>query len=116
MKRIYAVPPVATLFASIMPLFAQAPAVQVTPTNDTGIARVGSMAVPMGTVNLVNGNLSLELPLITLPGRGGGSYPLALQYDSKIWSPHMYFPSPTDAIVDWRYELQAYNAGLGWHH
>lgn len=103
------------LLVTAMPSLAQAPAVQITPTNDTGVARTTSTTVPMGSVNLVNGNLSIALPLITLPGRGGAAYPLTLQYDSKLWAPHVSFPSPDDAQVQWQYEKQAYPVGLGWH-
>src|SRR5882724_9482678 len=39
------------------------------------------------TVNLANRNLSLNIPLVTLGGRGGAGYTLALTYNSKVWSP-----------------------------
>src|SRR4051794_29031406 len=38
------------------------------------------------TVNLANGNLSINIPLVTIGGRGSAAYTLALSYNSKIWS------------------------------
>jgi RHS repeat-associated protein len=38
------------------------------------------------TVNLANGNLSMNLPLVSIGGRGSASFTLALSYNSKIWS------------------------------
>ncbi|MEW6209451.1 MAG: hypothetical protein AB1631_13860, partial [Acidobacteriota bacterium] len=40
------------------------------------------------TVNLANGNLSVNIPLVTIGGRGSVSYTLALSYNSKLWSGH----------------------------
>jgi RHS repeat-associated protein len=39
------------------------------------------------TVNLVNGNMSLQIPLVTIGGRGSAGYTIALSYNSKLWSP-----------------------------
>jgi RHS repeat-associated protein len=38
------------------------------------------------TVNLANGNLSINIPLVTIGGRGSAAYTLALSYNSKVWS------------------------------
>ena len=38
------------------------------------------------TVNLANGNLSMNLPLVSIGGRGSGSLTLGLSYNSKVWS------------------------------
>ena len=38
------------------------------------------------TINLANGNLSMQFPLATIGGRGGAAYTVALSYNSKLWS------------------------------
>jgi RHS repeat-associated protein len=38
------------------------------------------------TVNLVNGNFSLAIPLATVGGRGDASFTITLSYNSKVWS------------------------------
>jgi len=97
---------------------AQTPATQITPGNATGSARVGSSSVPVGNVDLTNGNLNIAIPLITLPGRGGNDFTLALLYDSKIWQPHISFSNTNqDAIIHWQSETSSgvNVGGLGWH-
>ena len=42
-------------------------------------------SVPMGFVNVANGNLHLEIPLGAFPQRGGGSLVAKMVYDSRIW-------------------------------
>jgi RHS repeat-associated protein len=64
---------------------------QVTPSNDTGLKSYGTYAGALENVNLSNGNLNLRIPLVTLPGRNGHNFTLALTYDSKIWRPHASF-------------------------
>ncbi|HEY4358155.1 MAG TPA: hypothetical protein VGN16_20580, partial [Acidobacteriaceae bacterium] len=114
MKKVPAL--TAALFTPIM--LAQAPVVQVTSSNDTGVARVSALSVKDGVVNLTNGNLSLSIPLLTLPGRGDTAFTLALQYDSKVWQPHVDISGVgnTDATVSWRYQQWGAPVGnLGWH-
>jgi hypothetical protein len=43
------------------------------------------LPVRFGMVNLENGNLHLEIPLYSLPERGGSSYDVKLIYDSYNW-------------------------------
>jgi hypothetical protein len=38
------------------------------------------------TVNLATGNLSVNVPLVTIGGRGSASYTVALSYNSKLWT------------------------------
>jgi YD repeat-containing protein len=38
------------------------------------------------TVNLGNGNLSMNLPLVSIGGRGSAAFTLGLSYNSKVWS------------------------------
>src|SRR4051812_36646010 len=43
--------------------------------------------IPNGFVNAANGNLHIEIPLVSLPQRGGQAYVAKLVYDSRIWKP-----------------------------
>ncbi|HLG13450.1 MAG TPA: hypothetical protein VJH03_02850 [Blastocatellia bacterium] len=38
------------------------------------------------TVNLANGNLTMQFPLATVGGRGSVAYTVTLSYNSKLWS------------------------------
>ncbi len=38
------------------------------------------------TVNLANGNLSINLPLVTIGGRGSAALTVMLSYNSKVWT------------------------------
>ncbi|HLG13646.1 MAG TPA: hypothetical protein VJH03_03850, partial [Blastocatellia bacterium] len=37
-------------------------------------------------VNLANGNLTMQFPLVTIGGRGSATYTVSLAYNSKLWS------------------------------
>ncbi len=65
-----------------------APATTVSATNDTGTRPYTPYSTGAGNINLANGNLTLEIPLLHLPGRAGNVFNLSLQYDSKNWVPH----------------------------
>lgn len=55
-----------------------------------GVSSVGSyMSTELGTVNLTNGGLNLNIPLGTVGGRGNVAMPLMLSYSSKVWSASM---------------------------
>ncbi len=41
--------------------------------------------VPMGFVNIANGNLHIEIPIASVPQRGSLTYAAKLVYDSRIW-------------------------------
>src|SRR5690242_12466806 len=41
--------------------------------------------VELGSINLTNGNLHLEVPLGSFPQRGGDGFTAKLAYDSRIW-------------------------------
>jgi RHS repeat-associated protein len=52
-----------------------------------GVSSAGSyMSTELGTVNLTNGGLNLNIPLGTVGGRGNVAIPLTLNYSSKVWS------------------------------
>ncbi|MBI1766388.1 MAG: hypothetical protein HYR56_33700, partial [Acidobacteria bacterium] len=47
------------------------------------------------TVNLANGNFNVQIPLVTVGGRGGAAFPIALSYRGKVWSSyHETFVGP----------------------
>src|SRR5882724_8974101 len=50
------------------------------------------------TVNLANGNLSVHIPLVTIGGRGGASYTVALAYNSKLWTGEQSFDSNDQSL------------------
>ena len=42
--------------------------------------------LPMGYVNVGNGNLHIEIPFVSIPQRGGKPFFAKLTYDSRIWT------------------------------
>ncbi|MBI3423939.1 MAG: hypothetical protein HY011_13470, partial [Acidobacteria bacterium] len=38
------------------------------------------------TVNLANGNFNVQIPLVTVGGRGAAAFPIALSYQGKVWA------------------------------
>src|SRR3972149_2646991 len=41
--------------------------------------------VPMGFINVANGNLHIEIPFVGTPQRGGREFVAKMVYDSRIW-------------------------------
>jgi len=41
--------------------------------------------VPMGFINVANGNLHIEIPIVSTPQRGGRPFVAKMVYDSRIW-------------------------------
>src|SRR5205085_1108168 len=70
-----------------------------TPAESKGGTAAASTYAPdkLETVNLANGNLSINLPLVTMGGRGSASFTVALSYNSKVWSS---FHSQDPAVKD----------------
>jgi len=71
--------------------FAQAPDPAARP--DRGTRPVGSYAISdIESINLQNGNLSLSIPLATLPAIAGGklSFTVSAHYNSKNWDMKSY--------------------------
>ncbi len=92
-----------------------APATQITPSNDTGTNPFGSYSTDAGNINLANGNLSLQIPLLSLPGRNGLNLVLTAQYDSKIWTPSAAYNGGSDITYTWKAEKKDKPLGaLGW--
>jgi RHS repeat-associated protein len=96
--------------------YGQASPTQITPSNDTGLKAYETYSGSHENVNLSNGNLSLEIPVFSLPGRNGLNFDLAVQYNSKIWSPHAtYSASGADLTYRWQHEYSGEDVGqLGW--
>src|ERR1700737_113536 len=102
-----------SLLLSTPALFGQsAPPTQISASNDTGISPHTSYSTTVGNVNLTNGNLTLDIPLINLPGRAGNALNLTLQYDSKIWVPHYVISGEGSQIVyTWQTETRTSQTG-----
>ncbi len=92
------------------------PPTQITPSNDTGTNPFGSYSTDAGNINLSNGNLNLNIPLVSLPGRNGHDFVLSLQYDSKIWTPSAaYSNTGEDITYTWKAEKRNPPIGsFGW--
>jgi len=58
---------------------------QVNPSNATGTMPYNTYGGVRENINLATGNVNLQIPLLTLPGRNGHNLTLAVEYDSKLW-------------------------------
>jgi RHS repeat-associated protein len=68
-----------------MPGYACAQSSQVTPNNQTGVVSYNTYAGDHENVNLATSDLSVALPLVSLPGRNHHDATLSLLYDSHQW-------------------------------
>ncbi|MGH7771441.1 MAG: hypothetical protein ACREQA_04320, partial [Candidatus Binatia bacterium] len=104
------------LLALTAALQAQSSPTGVNAGNATGIQPYNSYGGVRENINLANGNLNLQIPLLTLPGRNGHDLGIGLEYDSKIWQLHSEFIMETGEWWYWwdvEYRLPA--AGyVGW--
>jgi RHS repeat-associated protein len=93
-----------------------APPTQLSASNDTGLSPHTAYSIGAGNINLSNGNLNLEIPLINLPGRAGNTLNISAQYDSKNWVPHYVITTDGSEIVyTWQIEQRDTQLGsLGW--
>ncbi len=74
---------VITALTPTTPAFGQA----VAPLNDqTGVSPYQSYGGVRENISLASGNLNLQVPLISLPGRNGHDLTLALEYDSSFYN------------------------------
>lgn len=62
-----------------------APSTQVTANNQTGVVSYNTYAGDHENVNLSTGDLSVQLPLVSLPGRDHHDLTVSLLYDSRIY-------------------------------
>ncbi|PYU20278.1 MAG: hypothetical protein DMG32_22715, partial [Acidobacteria bacterium] len=51
----------------------------------TGVMPYNTYGGVRENISLTNGNVNLQVPLVTLPGRNGHNFTLGLVYDSAIW-------------------------------
>jgi hypothetical protein len=85
--------------------------VQTAPAGSTEPRRIGVR--PTGTywgaageqIDVQSGNLNYRLPLLTASLRGGGSVPIALNYNSQVWR--------KDSAGTWKYGFDI-GYGFGW--
>jgi RHS repeat-associated protein len=114
MKRIFSAI-CTSVMVSILAVAQAVPPTNISASNDTGMKPQTPYSVGVGNVNLTNGNLTLEIPLINLPGRAGNALSVALQYDSKVWVPHYTIVGPYDMKYDWQIEKRDPQVGaMGW--
>jgi RHS repeat-associated protein len=96
-------------------LTAQVNVPYVKPENDTGVNPFGTYAGTRESINLSNGNLHIEIPLLALKGRNGQNIVITAQYDSKLWSLSWeYEPLCNTDNYLWQTERREPTLGLGW--
>jgi RHS repeat-associated protein len=100
-------------------VLAQSQPPPTTPPNDqTGVSPYQSFGGQRENISLATGNLNLEIPLLTLPGRAGRDLTIALQYDSAVYtlSSHAqsasFHPSPPE--YSWGSESRLPNLDSFW--
>jgi len=94
---------------------------QVNAGNATGVMAYNPYGGAGENINYSNGNLGLNIPLVSLPGRNGHNLDLALEYDSKIFVLN-HFSANSPYNYYWRYESRVpsivsntnSNMGIGW--
>ena len=96
---------------------AQSAPYSVGPQNATGVQEYNPYGGAHENINLATGDLNLQIPLVTLPGRNGHNFSLSLVYDSKIWqSVTETDPIYGDQYSLWSAEQLTPSVGtLGWH-
>ncbi len=101
----------ASLFILPLTTLAQSQPNQINPANATGIQPYNMYGGVRENINLMNGNVNLQVPLLTLPGRNGLDLGVGLEYDSKIWVLHYEINEFTDW---WWWESEAKVPGGAW--
>src|ERR1700686_1848515 len=71
-------------------LHAQSTPNQVNAGNTTGTMPYASYGGVRENISLSTGDLSIQIPLLTLPGRHGRNLVLNMFYDSKLWNLHFF--------------------------
>ena len=81
---------------------AQTALTQLDSNSSTGPAPYSSFGGVHENINLATGDLTLQVPLLTLPGRNGLDLSIGLTYDSKFWNVnYMVDPNNPDAWLYW---------------
>ncbi|HEY2460730.1 MAG TPA: hypothetical protein VGI16_07980, partial [Candidatus Acidoferrum sp.] len=92
---------------------------QINAGNATGTVPYNSYGGVQESINYSTGNLRLEVPLVSLPGRNGHNIDLSLQYNSKIWNLFHFSPAAPYNYY-WRAEVpipsivSGGTGGIGW--
>src|SRR6266853_2524213 len=88
----------------------------VTPETMTGIQPFTTYDGVRENIALTNGNLNLNLPLLKLPQRAGGTWEIGLEYDSKVYQVHIYPAGQNQLLAIWqadrRFTMMAPNLRL----
>src|SRR5271169_6426647 len=75
---------------------------QIDSNTTTGPAPYSSFGGVHENINLATGDLTLQVPLLTLPGRNGLDLSVGLTYDSKLWTTnYMVNPNNPDGWLYW---------------
>lgn len=82
--------------------FAQSVPTQIDPGNLTGIMPYNTYGGTRENVSLATGDLNLQIPLASLPGRNGLDFTLGLVYDSKTWSIHSFIDPTGHTLYLWK--------------
>src|SRR6266496_5061203 len=78
---------------------------QVTANNATGTLPYVTYGGVHENVNLSTGDVNLQVPLLSLPGRNKLDVNLGISYDSKRWVLH-YAWNPDTAVYDYTWDVQ----------
>jgi len=84
------------------------------PQHAVGVSPLGSyISTELGTINLSNGSLNFRIPLATVGGRGDVSFPITLNYSSKLWSASIDTDYERTYMTQVPVAYADYDAGLG---
>ena len=88
---------------------------QISANNATGMLPYVTYGGAHENINLTNGNVNLQLPLLTLPGRNKHDFQIGISYDSKMWVVH-YLLNPDDGTYSYTWDTQPGppNFDVGW--
>ena len=92
----------AVLFLTVSPLLGQtAQPNSVNTNNASGVMPYVPYAGARENINLPTGNVNVQVPLISLPGRNGHDLNLSMTYDSKIWQLSGFWDEFSGFIYEW---------------
>ncbi len=88
----------------------------VNANNATGVMPYAAYGGARENISLATGNLNLQIPLLSLPGRGGHGLNVGLTYDSKNWAISYFFNEYTGEVsYSWyRQDRPGAVGSIGW--
>jgi hypothetical protein len=102
---------------------AQSAPTKIDANNAGGVQPYNTYGGTHENINLATGDLNLQIPLVSLPGRDGFDLNLSLVYDSKIWNLHGVRPMHSINAVYWwdditnpSGEITSANLDLAWRY